>query len=102
MSERTLLLGLIGIFILLRSGSDRATAFFASMPGGASEMVVAGSRRPPCSTSAGRSSAAVARAWRKRLRNHMAEPPVAALSSLVSRSRANNSNGLPLKPSAGG
>jgi uncharacterized protein len=36
----TLLLGLIGIFILLRSGSDRATAFFASMPGGASEMVV--------------------------------------------------------------
>ena len=32
----TLLLGLIGIFILLRSGSDRATAFFASMPGGAS------------------------------------------------------------------
>ncbi|WP_028241150.1 AbrB family transcriptional regulator [Stutzerimonas azotifigens] len=35
----TLLLGLIGIFILLRSGTDRATAFFASMPGGASEMV---------------------------------------------------------------
>ncbi|EWC41441.1 AbrB family transcriptional regulator [Stutzerimonas stutzeri] len=35
----TLLLGLIGIFILLRSGADRATAFFASMPGGASEMV---------------------------------------------------------------
>ncbi len=35
----TLLLGLIGIFVLLRSGTDRATAFFASMPGGASEMV---------------------------------------------------------------
>lgn len=35
----TLLLSLIGIFILLRSGTDRATAFFASMPGGASEMV---------------------------------------------------------------
>lgn len=40
----TLLLGLIGIFILLRSGSDRATAFFASMPGGASEMVVLANR----------------------------------------------------------
>ncbi|WP_322980775.1 AbrB family transcriptional regulator [Pseudomonas sp. C11] len=35
----TLLLGLIGIAILMRSGVDRATAFFASMPGGASEMV---------------------------------------------------------------
>ncbi|PKG94973.1 hypothetical protein CXF92_07045 [Pseudomonas sp. Choline-3u-10] len=35
----TLLLSLIGIFILLRSGTDRATAFFSSMPGGASEMV---------------------------------------------------------------
>lgn len=35
----TLALSLIGIFILLRSGTDRATAFFASMPGGASEMV---------------------------------------------------------------
>lgn len=35
----TLLLSLIGIAILLRSGTDRATAFFASMPGGASEMV---------------------------------------------------------------
>ncbi|MCQ4258075.1 AbrB family transcriptional regulator [Stutzerimonas stutzeri] len=35
----TLLLSLIGIFILLRSGMDRATAFFSSMPGGASEMV---------------------------------------------------------------
>lgn len=35
----TLLLSLIGISILLRSGTDRATAFFASMPGGASEMV---------------------------------------------------------------
>ncbi|WBL60518.1 AbrB family transcriptional regulator [Stutzerimonas stutzeri] len=40
----TLLLGLIGIFILLRSGSDHATAFFASMPGGASEMVVLANR----------------------------------------------------------
>lgn len=40
----TLLLGLIGIIILLRSGSDRATAFFASMPGGASEMVVLANR----------------------------------------------------------
>ena len=40
----TLLLGLIGIVILLRSGSDRATAFFASMPGGASEMVVLANR----------------------------------------------------------
>ncbi|RYJ64307.1 AbrB family transcriptional regulator [Pseudomonas songnenensis] len=40
----TLLLGLLGIFILLRSGSDRATAFFASMPGGASEMVVLANR----------------------------------------------------------
>ncbi|MCP9337431.1 AbrB family transcriptional regulator [Stutzerimonas xanthomarina] len=35
----TLLLSLIGIYILLRSGTDRATAFFSSMPGGASEMV---------------------------------------------------------------
>ena len=35
----TLLLSLIGIVILLRSGTDRATAFFSSMPGGASEMV---------------------------------------------------------------
>lgn len=40
----TLLLGLIGIVILLRSGSDRATAFFSSMPGGASEMVVLANR----------------------------------------------------------
>jgi len=40
----TLLLGGIGIVILLRSGSDRATAFFASMPGGASEMVNLASR----------------------------------------------------------
>lgn len=40
----TLLLGLIGIAILLRSGTDRATAFFASMPGGASEMVVLANR----------------------------------------------------------
>jgi hypothetical protein len=40
----TLLLGLIGIVILLRSGTDRATAFFASMPGGASEMVVLANR----------------------------------------------------------
>ena len=35
----TLLLSLIGIAILRRAGVDRATAFFASMPGGASEMV---------------------------------------------------------------
>ena len=35
----TTLLSLIGIAILRRSGVDRATAFFASMPGGASEMV---------------------------------------------------------------
>ncbi|PKM32985.1 MAG: hypothetical protein CVV08_08940, partial [Gammaproteobacteria bacterium HGW-Gammaproteobacteria-12] len=35
----TLLLSLIGIVILRRAGVDRATAFFASMPGGASEMV---------------------------------------------------------------
>lgn len=40
----TLLLSLIGIFILLRSGTDRATAFFASMPGGASEMVILAGR----------------------------------------------------------
>ncbi|MCU1715913.1 AbrB family transcriptional regulator [Pseudomonas sp. 5P_3.1_Bac2] len=35
----TLALSLIGIAILRRSGLDRATAFFASMPGGASDMV---------------------------------------------------------------
>ncbi|UCJ16438.1 AbrB family transcriptional regulator [Pseudomonas sp. MM211] len=35
----TLVLSVIGIVGLRRSGSDRATAFFASMPGGASEMV---------------------------------------------------------------
>jgi membrane AbrB-like protein len=35
----TLGLSLIGIVILRRGGVDRATAFFASMPGGASEMV---------------------------------------------------------------
>jgi membrane AbrB-like protein len=35
----TLALSLIGIAILRRSGVDRATAFFASMPGGASDMV---------------------------------------------------------------
>ncbi|MDH1440894.1 AbrB family transcriptional regulator [Pseudomonas sp. GD03721] len=35
----TLMLSLIGIVILRRAGVDRATAFFASMPGGASEMV---------------------------------------------------------------
>ena len=40
----TLLLSLIGIFILLCSGTDRATAFFSSMPGGASEMVNLASR----------------------------------------------------------
>lgn len=36
----TALLSLIGIVILRRSGVDRATAWFASMPGGASEMAV--------------------------------------------------------------
>ncbi len=35
----TLLLSLIGIALLRRAGVDRATAFFSSMPGGASEMV---------------------------------------------------------------
>ena len=35
----TLLLSLIGVTLLRRAGVDRATAFFASMPGGASEMV---------------------------------------------------------------
>ncbi|WP_027897401.1 AbrB family transcriptional regulator [Zestomonas thermotolerans] len=35
----TLLLGLIGIAVLRRGGVDRATAYFASLPGGASEMV---------------------------------------------------------------
>jgi uncharacterized protein len=35
----TLLLSLIGIVLLRRAGVDRATAFFSSMPGGASEMV---------------------------------------------------------------
>lgn len=40
----TTLSSLIGIRLMLRSGEDRATAFFASMPGGASEMVNLGSR----------------------------------------------------------
>ncbi|WP_394561182.1 AbrB family transcriptional regulator [Aquipseudomonas alcaligenes] len=35
---------LIGIVLLRRAGVDRATAFFASMPGGASEMVNLGQR----------------------------------------------------------
>ncbi|WPP45623.1 AbrB family transcriptional regulator [Pseudomonas sp. AN-1] len=35
----TLLLSLIGITLLRQAGVDRATAFFSSMPGGASEMV---------------------------------------------------------------
>lgn len=35
----TLLLSLIGIALLRRAGVDPATAFFSSMPGGASEMV---------------------------------------------------------------
>ena len=35
----TLLLSLIGILLLRRAGENHATAFFASMPGGASEMV---------------------------------------------------------------
>lgn len=40
----TLALSLIGMFILSRGGCDRATAYFASMPGGASEMVNLASR----------------------------------------------------------
>lgn len=39
-----LLISVIGITLLHRSGIDRATAFFSSMPGGASEMVVLGLR----------------------------------------------------------
>jgi membrane AbrB-like protein len=35
----TVTASLIGIVLLRRSGEDRATAFFASMPGGANEMV---------------------------------------------------------------
>jgi uncharacterized protein len=35
----TLLLSLIGILLLRRAGESHATAFFANMPGGASEMV---------------------------------------------------------------
>lgn len=40
----TVMLCVIGIGVLRRSGVDRATAYFASMPGGASEMVVLGMR----------------------------------------------------------
>ncbi|MBD2839354.1 AbrB family transcriptional regulator [Pseudomonas sp. JM0905a] len=40
----TTLSSVIGISLMLRSGEDRATAFFASMPGGASEMVNLGKR----------------------------------------------------------
>ncbi|WP_271411182.1 AbrB family transcriptional regulator [Pseudomonas sp. Q1-7] len=40
----TALSSVIGISLMLRSGEDRATAFFASMPGGASEMVNLGQR----------------------------------------------------------
>ncbi|MHA6479447.1 AbrB family transcriptional regulator [Stutzerimonas sp. KH-1] len=40
----TLALSLIGMAILSRGGCDRATAYFASMPGGASEMVNLASR----------------------------------------------------------
>ena len=43
----TLALSLIGMAILSRGGCDRATAYFASMPGGASEMVNLASRTPP-------------------------------------------------------
>lgn len=39
-----LLMSVIGIALLRRAGIDRATAFFASMPGGASEMVGLGLR----------------------------------------------------------
>ena len=34
----------IGVWLLLRTGEDRATAFFASMPGGSGEMVNLGAR----------------------------------------------------------
>ena len=40
----TTLSSVIGISLMLRSGEDRATAFFSSMPGGASEMVNLGQR----------------------------------------------------------
>ena len=40
----TFLLSLIGIRLLTGAGYDRATAFFSSMPGGASEMAVIGAR----------------------------------------------------------
>ncbi len=40
----TTLSSVIGISLMLRSGEDRATAYFASMPGGASEMVNLGQR----------------------------------------------------------
>ncbi|WP_425055869.1 AbrB family transcriptional regulator [Pseudomonas abyssi] len=40
----TFLLSLIGIRLLTSAGYDRATAFFSSMPGGASEMAVIGAR----------------------------------------------------------
>ena len=35
---------LIGVWLLLRTGEDRATAFFSSMPGGSGEMVNLGAR----------------------------------------------------------
>jgi len=40
----TLLLALLGVLLLRRAGVDRATAFFASLPGGSSEMVMMGLR----------------------------------------------------------
>ncbi|MBD1553706.1 AbrB family transcriptional regulator [Pseudomonas typographi] len=35
---------IVGVWLMLRSGEDRATAFFASMPGGSGEMVNLGAR----------------------------------------------------------
>ncbi|MBK5007793.1 AbrB family transcriptional regulator [Pseudomonas sp. S60] len=40
----TTLSSVIGVWLLRRSGEDRATAFFASMPGGSGEMVNLGAR----------------------------------------------------------
>lgn len=40
----TSLSSVIGVWLLLRTGEDRATAFFSSMPGGSGEMVNLGAR----------------------------------------------------------
>lgn len=45
----TTLSSVLAIAFMRRSGEDRATAFFASMPGGASEMVNSGSATARCS-----------------------------------------------------